>query len=52
MDSDELYTNLDTLADKIKTGGDVIPNAKQYNNPEYQLTQDDKLKSNGFGDMF
>ena len=52
MDSDELYANLDTLADKIKTGGDVIPSAKQYNNPDYQLTQDDKVKSNGFGDMF
>jgi hypothetical protein len=52
MDSDELYTNLDVLADKIKTGGDVIPSAKQYNNPEYRLTESDKLSSGGFGDMF
>jgi hypothetical protein len=52
MDSDELYTNLDVLADKIKTGADVIPSAKQYNNPEYRLTESDKLSSGGFGDMF
>ena len=51
MDSDELYANLEAVADKIKVGGDVIPSAKQYSNPEYKLTSDDKLKSGGFGDM-
>lgn len=52
LDSDELYENLNTIADKIKIGTDVIPDASKYSNPEYKLTSDDKLKSNGFGDMF
>ena len=52
LDSDELYSNLDRLADKIKTGGSEIPTAKQYNNPNYQLTQNDKLGANGLVDMF
>jgi len=52
LDSDELYSNLDRLADKIKTGGSDIPTAKQYNNPTYQFTQNDKLGSNGLVDMF
>jgi hypothetical protein len=52
MDSDELYSNLNVLADKIKTGGDAVPSAKQYNNPEYRLTEGDKTASGGFGDMF
>lgn len=52
MDSDDLYTNLNIIADKIKVGSDIVPSAKQYSNPEYKLTSDDKIKSNGFGDMF
>lgn len=52
MDSDELYDNLNKIADKIKVGGDVIPTAKQYSNPEYKLTQADKVKANGFGEYF
>lgn len=52
MDSDELYTNLNLIADKIQIGTDVIPTAKQYNNPEYVLTQSDKLKSGGFQELF
>ena len=52
LDSDELYANLNAVADKIKVGADIIPDASQYSNPEYNLTQSDKLKSNGFGDMF
>lgn len=52
LDSDELYTNLNTLADNIKIGNDAIPSAKNYNNPEYKLTENDKIKSNGFGDLF
>ena len=52
MDSDELYTNLNLIADKIKVGGDVVPTAKQYANPEYQLSSSDKLKSGGFGEIF
>jgi hypothetical protein len=50
--SDELFANLNQIADKIKVGQDIIPDAKQYSNPEYKLTRDDKLKSGGFGDLF
>lgn len=52
LDSDELYTNLNVLADKIKVGGDLVPVAKNYSNPEYKLTTDDNLKSGGFGNLF
>jgi hypothetical protein len=50
--SDDLYMNLDTLANKIKVGEESIPMAKDYRNPDYQLTGDDKLKSGGFGNLF
>jgi len=52
LDSDELFANLNQIADKIKVGNDIIPQAKQYSNPEYQLTSSDKIKSGGFGEMF
>ena len=52
LDSDELYTNLNLLADNIKVGKDEVPTAKQYSNPDYQLTQSDKMKSGGFQDIF
>lgn len=52
VDSDELYLKLDTLADKIKTGEDFVPEANKYNNPNYKLTAQDKQESGGFGSMF
>lgn len=52
VDSDELYAQLDTLAEKIETGKDYIPEAKKYNNPNYKLTAEDKQESGGFGNMF
>jgi hypothetical protein len=52
LDSDELFANLNQIADKIKVGNDIIPTAKQYSNPDYQLTSSDKIKSGGFGEMF
>jgi hypothetical protein len=52
LDSDELFANLNAVADKINVGHDVIPSAKQYNNPEYVLTSSDKQKSGGFGELF
>jgi len=52
VDSDELYSQLDTLADKIKTGKDYVPDSKKYNNPNYKLTAEDKQESGGFGNMF
>jgi hypothetical protein len=52
LDSDELFANLNAIADKIKVGEDIIPEAKVYNNPEYVLSSSDKQKSGGFGDLF
>ena len=52
IDSDELYTNLNSLADSIRVGSDPVMSAKEYSNPEYKLTHEDKLKSGGFGDVF
>ena len=52
LDSDEMYANLNALADNINTGNDVIPEAKVYKNPEYQLTADDKTKSGGLSNIF
>ena len=52
LDSDELYANLNAVADKIKVGQDIIPQAKQYSNPEYSLSQSDRVKSGGFGELF
>ena len=52
IDSDELYSQLDHLADKIKTGKDYIPDSQKYKNPNYKLDAEDKQASGGFGDMF
>lgn len=52
LDSDELYTKLDKLADQIKTDNYEIPESKKYSNPNYQLSQEDKQESKGFGDIF
>ena len=51
MDSDELYDNLNLIADKIKIGEDIVPTAKQYANPEYKLSSSDEMKSGGFADI-
>jgi len=51
LDSDELYANLESIADKIKVGQDIVPDNKKYMNPDYQLTQSDRNKSS-FGDLF
>jgi hypothetical protein len=52
LDNDELYNRLDTLADRIQTGENAIPDAKKYTSPNYTLNTDDKSKSGGFGDIF
>lgn len=52
VDSDELYSKLDTLADKIKTGKEEVPESKKYNSPNYKLSAEDKQASGGFGNMF
>lgn len=52
MDSDELYSNLDKLADKIKTDSYALPEAAKYSNPNFKLSAEDKSASAGFGDIF
>jgi len=52
LDSDELYSKLDTLADQIKTDKYVVPESKKYANPNYKLSPEDKQESKGFGDIF
>lgn len=52
LDSDELYSQLDSLADNIKTGKDYIPDSKKYSKQNYKLTPEDKQQSGGFGQMF
>ena len=52
VDNDELYTRLDSLADKITSGDNTIPDAGNYSSPNYKLSKDDKLNAGGFGDIF
>ena len=52
VDNDELYTRLDTLADKIKTGDNTIPDSTKYSSPNYNLSKEEKLNAGGFGDIF
>lgn len=52
IDSDELYTRLDTIADQIKTGDNTVPEAKKYSSPNYKLDGDDKSAAGAFGDIF
>lgn len=52
MDDDTLYTKLDALAEDIKTGKDVVPSAKDYNNPDYEMTHEDQLNAGQFGNLF
>lgn len=51
VDSDELYDNLNKLAENIKVGEDIVPQAKSYSNPEYKLTHQDKINSGGFSEL-
>lgn len=52
VDSDELYDKLDLIANNINTGLDNVPSAKSYTAVDYQLTQEDKIASGGFGEVF
>ena len=52
LDSDELYTKLDKLADQIRTDKYDVPDSKKYTNPNYKLSQQDRQDSQGFGDIF
>lgn len=52
LDSDELYSKLEKLADQIKTETYEVPEAKKYSNPNYKLSDKDKTETQGFGDIF
>jgi hypothetical protein len=52
LDSDELYTKLDKIADQIKTDTYDVPEAKKYSNPNYNLSDKDKQEAGGFKDIF
>jgi hypothetical protein len=51
MDSDELFANLESLTLKIGTGEETVTDSKQYINPEYKMSHEDKLNAGGFGDI-
>jgi hypothetical protein len=51
MDSDELFANLESLTLRIGTGEEAVTDSKQYINPEYKMTHEDKINSGGFGNM-
>ena len=52
MDDDQLYDELDAIADKINSGEETITDSRKYTNPNYKLTREEKLISGGFGDLF
>lgn len=52
IDDEAMFVKLDKLANNISSGEEVVPSAKKYNNPEYKLTGEDKVKSGGFGNLF
>lgn len=52
MNSDEMFADLDKLANNIRVGNDIVPEAKKYKNTEYVLTGEDKRNSGGFGNIF
>lgn len=51
LDSDELYANLELVADKIKTGTDQTPTAKQYDAVDYKPTASDRMNSGNFENL-
>lgn len=52
MDDDAMFKKLDKLANSIKTGEDVVVEAKKYNNPNYQRTTEDRNVNPGFDEIF
>lgn len=52
MNSDEMFAQLDILADEINTGKSTVTDSKKFRRSDYRLTEDDKAVSGGFGDMF
>ena len=52
MDDDELYLKLDAMGEDIESGNDVIPTASDYNSPDYQMSNEDRLEGGQFGNLF
>jgi hypothetical protein len=51
LNSDELYTRLDSVADNIRTGKFETTDPKKYKNEDYVMTHEEKVNS-GFGSLF
>lgn len=52
LDNDEMFNNLDKLANDIKIGTNVLPDADKYNDPDYVLTSEDRKEAGKFGQIF
>lgn len=53
LDNDAVFEELDQLALEIGGGNTTIPEAKQYLNPDYIPTQEDRAAdSSGFGELY
>jgi hypothetical protein len=52
MDNDEMFAKLDRLAGEIEGGMVSIPSAADYSKENYKLTQEDKINSGGFDDIY
>ena len=51
LDSDDLYANLELVANRLQVN-DGMTDFKQYNNPDYGLTEKDKRHAGGIADRF
>lgn len=51
IDSEELYNDLDRLTKQIDIGEIYIPNSKDYKNPEYKFTSQDKSNLKGLDSL-
>lgn len=51
IDDDELFANLDKLANDIRTGASVVPSAKAYKSEDYKLTDKDQPNKTSFSSL-
>jgi len=52
LNSDDLYANLDKLANSITAGEKATTDTKKYNNPDYKLSSTDKDSLGSLGSIF
>lgn len=51
IDDDALFAKLEDVSNRIESGDEKVVDTKKYNNPNYNLSQDDRNAAGGF-DMF